>query len=77
MLIFMPICGVVMDLFGRKLPIIIPFFVIGIYLIAVPWFGSIYPWFAICKVTVSILCVFVSEAPLTPDYIDKDSIGLF
>eukprot|EP00347_Sterkiella_histriomuscorum_P002032 403369737 len=68
--------GLLMDLMGRKYPIIIGLFISGISIVVIPYGTQIYPYLCIFKVLVAVGVLPAMNSPLIPDYIEKRSQGL-
>ena len=70
------VVGIVLDIFGRKAPLVVGQLVVGVAIAAVPLFKTVYPSFFILRVAISLGVSISLNVPLLPDYIHKDSIGL-
>lgn len=68
--------GVLIDTFGRKVPIVLGMMVSAASLACMPLFTQVYPFFFILRVLLGLGDVISFNIPLLPDYIHKDSLGL-
>ena len=68
--------GVIFDTFGRKLPIIIGFFLAALSIGGIPLFKSLFPSYLILRSLISVGICIAGNAPLMPDYVQKESMGL-
>ena len=68
--------GLVVDAFGRKIPIVLCFLVTGACFIAVPMCRSLYPSYLIIRCLISMGTMVFINIPLVPDYVQKESMGL-
>ena len=68
-IVMKPLFGIIMDIYGRKKPLIIAFIVMAITNLMVPWFKQLYPSFFIVKTINYVFCNIVFDAPLLPDYV--------
>jgi MFS family permease len=68
--------GVIIDTFGRKIPVIIGFIVSGLSIAAIPYFSSLYPSYLILRTLISGGTVIGLNIPLLPDYVSPESMGL-
>lgn len=64
--------GFVFDIFGRRVPMSIAFFLTAIGLLLLPFFDQVYPWFLISRLLISCSTITVN-CPFIPDYIDESS----
>ena len=67
--------GPIFDYFGRKIPLVIGFLITGIAVAGIPMFRSLYPAFFILRVMLSCGSLTGLNAPLLPDYVQKESLG--
>ena len=51
--------------------------VMGTYIISLPWFNSVYPWYVSWRMVMYFFFTIILEVPLTADYIEPNSIGFF
>ena len=51
--------GPMMDVLGRKAPIVFGLILNGISLLAIPFFNEVYPYFFICKMGLTIVPIFI------------------
>lgn len=75
-LFFRPFLGLILDINGRKWPIVLSMIASGIYCVLLPNLKNLYPGLYLTKVGEHLFLMLSMEAPLIPDYVDKDSIGL-
>ena len=68
--------GVVYDVIGRKIPVLIFIVLMGFSIIIMPFFTDIYPGYVIVRAFVQISAVVVATVPFAPDYVQSESIGL-
>ena len=68
--------GPIFDKFGRKVPLVISFIVTGLAIGAIPLFKTLYPGYFILRVLISLGTTIGLNAPLLPDYVDKNSVGV-
>ena len=61
--------GPIMDIFGRKYPIILGLFFAGIFICLIPCFHEVFPYFFLCRVGISVSTIFILNVPLLPDYV--------
>jgi MFS family permease len=69
------ISGPIIDILGRKYPVVIGFFVASIFTGLIPLFTEVYPYFFICRVMTAIGTIFFLNVPILPDYVHIDYIG--
>ena len=67
--------GVVVDTFGRKIPLVLAFITTGSAIAAIPMFTEIYPWFLVMRVVIGLGQVIIGNVPLMPDYVEYNSLG--
>ena len=71
--IILDICiGFVFDIFGRRRPMAIAYFLAACGLFMLPMFDKVYPWFLISRLLVSCSTITVN-CPMIADYIDEKS----
>lgn len=70
------VMGVIVDTFGRKIPLLTGWLVAGIGFALVPMFKSLYPSFLIVRMLIYCGLIVGANIPLLPDYIQKESMGL-
>ena len=75
-LIFRPFMGLIIDLYGRKLPIFAGTTAAAIALTIYPNLKHLYPWYFVTYTIEYIFLLLLMETPLIPDYVDPGSIGL-
>ena len=68
--------GVILDTFGRKVPVIIGFLISGAAIGAIPFFSTLYPAYCILRTLISAGTVIGLNIPLLPDYVQLESMGL-
>lgn len=68
--------GIVIDVLGRKIPIIAGTFSMGLATAAVPLFHDVYPSFFLLRVMMSLGAIITLNIPLLPDYVQPESMGL-
>jgi len=68
--------GIITDTFGRKVPIVVSFFMMGVAMASIPLFTKVYPWFLICRSLINFGVVIGGNIPLLPDYVSTESMGL-
>ena len=68
--------GLIQDTFGRKFPIVTGLLMAGVGLALIPVFTEVYPSLLIMKILISVGIVAGMNAPLLPDYIDPQSLGI-
>jgi len=69
------ICGPLLDIFGRKRPVVIGFFISSIFILMVPQFTEVYPYFYMCRICIGCGSIIFMNVPILPDYVHPDSIG--
>ena len=67
--------GPIFDYFGRKIPLVVGFLMTGVAVGAIPLFRSLYPAFFLIRVMISCGTLTGLNAPLMPDYVEKESLG--
>lgn len=72
---FQPLLGLAFDTIGRKIPIIIGMFMIGVSILLIPMGRNLYPEFLLFRISLSIGTVIGLNAPLLPDYVQPNYIG--
>ena len=68
--------GIIIDAFGRKIPVITGLTVAGICLILVPIASTLYPSFLILRCLIGMGTIISINIPLLPDYVHKESLGM-
>lgn len=68
--------GPVLDTLGRRLPTVVSQFLLGIVIVLIPCFTSLFPAYAILRVFLGMTSVIVLDVPLLPDYVQVESMGL-
>lgn len=68
--------GPVLDTFGRRMPTVVSQLVLGVVVILIPCFKSLFPAFAILRIFLGMSSVIVLDVPLLPDYVQVESMGL-
>lgn len=75
-ILFNPMMGALMDLKGRKVPVVSCYFVAGTAIFLMPYFHSVVPWMTILRPLVQFGILAGMIAPLHIDYVDKNSIPI-
>mmetsp|Transcript_60934 Transcript_60934/g.83683 ORF Transcript_60934/g.83683 Transcript_60934/m.83683 type:complete len:97 (-) Transcript_60934:890-1180(-) len=70
-----PFVGALMDLYGRKIPILTGFIMASIAMMLMPSFYVVYPWLCLLRGMMSLGSAAATSSPLISDYVQKDSIG--
>lgn len=68
--------GPVFDTFGRKLIVVVGFFLCGVSIILIPCFNTLFPGYFIARCLIQVVSTMGMNVPLLPDYISKSSMGL-
>ena len=68
--------GFVLDVLGRKIPIIIGTMGMGLATAVVPLFHDVWPSFFLLRVVMSLGAIITLNIPLLPDYVQPESMGL-
>ena len=61
--------GILVDIFGRKWPLVIGFAIAGIAVGVIPLFTELYPWYLIIRILIGTGIVIGTNIPLIPDYV--------
>lgn len=67
--------GTMMDIIGRKIPIVIGMVVGGGGLILMTFFDEVYPTLVLLSIAVSVAILVPNMAPLLLDYVKTESLG--
>ena len=67
--------GLIINIFGRKVPLISVLVLAGFSTAAIPMFTELYPWFCIFRILINLGAAICGNIPLLPDYVEKDSLG--
>ena len=70
------ILGLIFDTFGRKIPVIFGFTLMGVAILGIPFFRLLFPSFCILRICISVGSLPGMNVPLLPDYVMKESLGL-
>jgi len=73
---FQLVAGVLIDTFGRKVPLIIGFMVAGAAMGCIPLFTSLYPGYLMLRTLIGLGITVGQNIPLIPDYVHKDFVGI-
>lgn len=68
--------GFVLDVLGRKIPIVIGTLAMGMATAAIPLFHEVWPSFFLLRVVMSLGAIITLNIPLLPDYVQPESMGL-
>jgi MFS family permease len=69
--------GLIFDVFGRKVPIIMGTFLMSVATITLPYFKpNVYPWYTTLFCVAKVCGMFAFTSPLIADYIERESMGL-
>ena len=63
------VMGVIVDTFGRKIPLLTGWLVAGLAFATVPLFTSLYPSFLIVRMLIYCGLIVGANIPLLPDYV--------
>jgi MFS family permease len=63
------VMGVIVDTFGRKIPLLTGWLVAGLAFATVPLFTSLYPAFLIVRMLIYCGLIVGANIPLLPDYV--------
>ena len=67
--------GPLFDTLGRKIPLVLGFLLTGAAVFMIPLFTSLYPAFFLIRVMISCGTLTGLNAPLLPDYVQKECLG--
>lgn len=67
--------GLIINIFGRKKPLILVLVTAGFSTAAIPLFTELYPWFCIFRILINLGAAISGNIPLLPDYVQKESLG--
>ena len=68
--------GVLIDMFGRKVPLVIGFGITGLAMGCIPLFKSLYPGYLMLRILIGMGSSIGANIPLIPDYVHIDFVGL-
>eukprot|EP00352_Strombidinopsis_acuminata_P003033 CAMPEP_0176403826 /NCGR_PEP_ID=MMETSP0126-20121128/50393_1 /TAXON_ID=141414 ORGANISM="Strombidinopsis acuminatum, Strain SPMC142" /NCGR_SAMPLE_ID=MMETSP0126 /ASSEMBLY_ACC=CAM_ASM_000229 /LENGTH=271 /DNA_ID=CAMNT_0017782285 /DNA_START=94 /DNA_END=909 /DNA_ORIENTATION=+ len=75
-ILFNPMMGALMDLKGRKVPVVSCYFIAGVAIFCMPFFHQVVPYMTILRPLVQFGILAGMIAPLHIDYVDKNSIPI-
>ena len=70
------VIGVIIDTFGRKIPLVFSQIETAVAIAAIPLFKTIYPGFFIARCLLSLGSSMALNMPLMPDYVEEKCVGL-
>lgn len=74
--IILDLCiGFIFDMFGRRKPMALAYFLASIGILMIPTHDRVYPWFLTSRLLISLSTITVN-CPLIADYIEESSQGL-
>ena len=75
MVFFQFMLGIIFDVVGRRVPLVLGVATIAIGIGCIPLAHDLYPWFLIFRIMLSSGAVVGLNVPLLPDYVKKEFLG--